>query len=124
MIHEPLAGEIISHHFRTSFDALARISLQVSTVRGHRARYRTNGEKIARAHLQLSDALRALMQGNRTSRRIPHSIAAEQLADLVLRVMEFGLDNKLDIAGALIAKLDHNAAEPQVPAEPTTTQPS
>jgi NTP pyrophosphatase (non-canonical NTP hydrolase) len=68
-----------------------------------------DAERIALMHAELSEALEALRDGNPSSNKIiSYSSLEEELADVVIRIMDytFGLD--LDIAGAILAKIEYN----------------
>jgi len=69
--------------------------------------------KIALMHSELSEALEAVRQGNPQSEKIPEfSLLEEELADVVLRIMNFGGQLNLRIAEAIIAKDDYNSNRP------------
>ena len=67
---------------------------------------RNDGESIALVHSELSEALEAMRQGNPSSDKIiEFSAVEEELADAVIRIMDYAMGKDLDIAGAIIAKL-------------------
>jgi len=71
------------------------------------------GEKIALMHSELSEALETLRKGNPESMKIPgFSHLEEELADCVIRIMDFAGYHGLDLAEAIIAKFEHNACRP------------
>lgn len=66
--------------------------------------------KIALMHSELSEALEAVRQGNPQSEKIPEfTNLEEELADVVLRIMNFGQQLNLRVAEAIIAKDEYNA---------------
>ena len=70
---------------------------------------RNDGESIALVHSELSEALEAMRQGNPSSDKIiEFSAVEEELADAVIRIMDYAMGKDLDIAGAIIAKLEYN----------------
>ena len=72
-----------------------------------------DGEYIALMHSELSEAMEALRHGNPKSEKIPEfSHAEEELADLLIRVLDFSVAKGYDIAGALIAKSEFNKTCP------------
>jgi NTP pyrophosphatase (non-canonical NTP hydrolase) len=71
------------------------------------------GEKIALMHSELSEALEAIRKGNPESKKIPgFTHSEEELADCVIRIMDFAGYFGLDLAEAIIAKIEHNASRP------------
>lgn len=71
------------------------------------------GLKIALMHSELSEALEAIRKGNPQSEKIPEfTELEEELADVVLRIMNFGCQLNLRIAEAIIAKDEYNTNRP------------
>ena len=71
------------------------------------------GIDIALMHSELSEALEAYRHGNPHSDHIPpFSGAEEELADVVIRIMDFGAARGLKIAEAIVAKIAFNARRP------------
>lgn len=72
-----------------------------------------DGEKIALMHSELSEALDALRHGNPPSDHIPEfSGVEEELADTIIRIMDYAQHKGLRVAEALIAKAAFNDARP------------
>tara|TARA_R110001592_G_C12591795_1_gene694712 strand:+ start:24 stop:350 length:327 start_codon:yes stop_codon:yes gene_type:complete len=68
-----------------------------------------DGERMALIHAEVSEALEALRNGNPSSNKIiEFSSLEEELADVVIRIMDYAFGNDLDIAGAVIAKIEYN----------------
>lgn len=66
--------------------------------------------KIALMHSELSEALEAVRNGNPQSEKIPEfTNLEEELADVILRIMNFGNQLKLRVAEAVIAKDEYNS---------------
>ena len=64
---------------------------------------------LALMHSEVSEALEAARHGNPPSDKIPEfSQYEEEMADLMLRVCDFCGRRGLDLAGAILAKMDYN----------------
>lgn len=72
-----------------------------------------DGTKIALIHSELSEALEYLRHDNPQSDHIPeYSGVEEELADVIIRVIDMAILNNYNIAGALLAKIKFNANRP------------
>jgi NTP pyrophosphatase (non-canonical NTP hydrolase) len=68
-----------------------------------------DGERMALIHAEISEALEALRDGNPSSSKIMEfSSLEEELADAVIRIMDYSFGKDLDVAGAIIAKIEYN----------------
>ena len=74
---------------------------------------RNKAECIALMHSELSEALEALRDGDPKSDKIEgYSQVEEELADAVIRILDFCGGFNLDLQGAIIAKLAYNENRP------------
>ncbi len=68
-----------------------------------------DGERMALIHAEISEALEALRQNNPSSNKIiEYSNLEEELADAVIRIMDYAFGKDLDIPGAILAKIEYN----------------
>lgn len=74
---------------------------------------RNKGELIALIHSELSEALEALRDGNGPDKRCPGFNSLEvELADALIRIFDMAGYLKLDLEGALQAKMEVNRNRP------------
>jgi NTP pyrophosphatase (non-canonical NTP hydrolase) len=69
---------------------------------------RNDGELIALMHSELSEALEGIRKG-KLDDHLPHRRSVEvELADCVIRIMDYCGARGLDLGGAIVEKLDYN----------------
>ena len=68
-----------------------------------------DGEAIALMHSELSEGLEAVRKGNPPDSHIPEFSGLEaELADVIIRIMNFSHSRNLRVAEAVIAKMKYN----------------
>lgn len=74
---------------------------------------RNDGECIALMHSELSEALEALRKGNPVDEKCDNfrNLAVE-LADCVIRIMDYCGARNIPLADAIVAKYEHNKTRP------------
>lgn len=75
---------------------------------------RNDGEIIALIHSECSELLEAIREGNPQSDHIPmHSLAAEECADIIIRILDYAFTRGWNIDSALVAKMEFNTQRPR-----------
>jgi NTP pyrophosphatase (non-canonical NTP hydrolase) len=95
--------------FKHAIYHMQQICHDISKDKGFWDEERNFGEAVALMHSELSEALEAARKGNPESVKIPgFSHVEEELADLMIRVMDWAGGKNLRIADAILAKLEYN----------------
>jgi NTP pyrophosphatase (non-canonical NTP hydrolase) len=76
-------------------------------------RERPIGEVLMLIVTELAEAMEAYREGNHASEKVPaFSKLEEELADAMIRILDFAGGESLDIEGALRAKMAYNETRP------------
>ena len=97
------------HPFITMFNMVSDEVHQTAQAKGWWEGERNEGEIIALIHSELSEALEALRAGNPQDDKIPMFKGVEtELADVIIRIMDYATGFNHSVAEALISKLEYN----------------
>lgn len=106
---EVLPGDEPTTAFHRAWDDAQTRAHQNARAKGWHDTPREDGTMIALMHSELSEALEAMRRGNPASKKIPaFSHVEEELADVVIRIMDFAGLHGLDLGGAIEAKMAMN----------------
>jgi len=94
--------------FVSAFMGLAKEVNDTAKAKGWWDGERNEAEIICLMHSELSEALEALRHGNPPSDHISYSLLEEEMADVIIRIMDYAFAKKLLVPEALIAKLAFN----------------
>ncbi len=92
-----------------SFEILQEEILKVNKENGWWEKDRNKGELIALMHSELSEALEYYRHGNPMSDHIPEFTGMEEeFADTIIRILDYAEGYGLNVAGAILSKLEFN----------------
>lgn len=97
----------------SAINTLGATCHQLAVAKGWYENAPSFSDKVLMMHAELSEAAEAYRIGNPPSEKIPEfSSVEEEMADTVIRILDFASHGNLRLAEAITAKLEYNAGRP------------
>ena len=107
--HEDHELQQLEHEFVEAFSNYAAYIHRCMELKGFWPQNREFKELLLLLHTEISEAAEGLRHGNKPSEHIPeYSAMEEEMADLVIRVMDMGVGKYLSLAQAIVDKMRFN----------------
>jgi NTP pyrophosphatase (non-canonical NTP hydrolase) len=96
--------------FVSAFNNLQDVIHGTAVAKGFWDKPRNDGEAVMLMVTELAEAVEAMRHGNPPDDKIPQFSGVEaELADCIIRAMDFAAGRKLRLAEAIVAKMEFNA---------------
>jgi NTP pyrophosphatase (non-canonical NTP hydrolase) len=102
-------------NFISAFNHVAQLAHNNAVAKGFWDNPEDDLAKICKMHEELSEACSAVRHGNPPDDKIPEFSGVEaELADCIVRIMDFAAGRNLRVSEALISKMEFNKSRPRL----------